>query len=154
VLGRAWDCKILAVERIPDMETPCILSMLFDVLPLLRSQAIAEVVMCVYGTFIVCFSIFLFVSITLVLEISKLLIKCFHGNLTSLKWLAISQQEHLFNQIWLSFNLSGETYAATPSTNLTTSLGRRVGLGLLLKECVIKFPQFYPKRRSVILAGN
>jgi len=37
--------------------------------------------MCLYGTFIVRFSIFL-VSITLVLEISKLLIECFHGNLT------------------------------------------------------------------------
>jgi len=37
--------------------------------------------MCLYGTFIVCFSILL-VSITLVLEINKLLIKCFHGNLT------------------------------------------------------------------------
>jgi len=31
---------------------------------------------------------------------------------------AISHQEDLFNQIWLSFNLSGEIYAATPSTNL------------------------------------
>jgi len=51
---------------------------------LLRSQVIAEVVMCLYGTFIVCFSVFLLVSITLVLEISKLLIKCFHGNLTLL----------------------------------------------------------------------
>jgi len=58
-----------------------ILSVLFDVLPLLRSQVVAEVVMCLYGTFIVCFSISL-VSITLMLEISKLLIKCFHGNLT------------------------------------------------------------------------
>ena len=64
-------------------------------LPLLRSQVIAEVVMCLYDTFIVCFSIFLLVSITLVLEISKLLIECFHGNLTPLKWLAISQQEDL-----------------------------------------------------------
>jgi len=35
--------------------------------------------------------------------------------------LAISQQEDLFNQIWLSFNFSGKIYAATPSTNLTTS---------------------------------
>ena len=129
------------------------LSVLFDVLPFLRSQAIAEVVMCLYGTFMVCFSIFL-VSITLVLEISKLLIKCFHGNLTPLKWLAISQQEDLFNQIWLSFNFSGEIYAATPSTNLTTSLGRRISLGLLLKECVRKFHQFSLGRRSVILAGN
>ena len=74
------------------------LSVLFDVLPLLHSQVIAEVVMCLYGTFIVCFGIFL-VSITLVLETSKLLIKCFYGNLTPLKWLAISQQEDLFNQI-------------------------------------------------------
>ena len=55
------------------------------------------------------------------LEISKLLIECFHGNLTPLKWLAISQQEDLFNQICLSFNFSGEIYAAIPSTNLTTS---------------------------------
>ena len=78
--------------------------------------------MCLYGTFIVCFSIFVLVSITLVLEISKLLIECF----TPLKWLAISQQEDLFNQIWLSFNFSCEIYAATPSTNLTTSLGRRI----------------------------
>ena len=45
-----------------------------------------------------------------------------------------SQQEDLFNQIWLSFNFSGEIYAATPSTNLTTSLGRRISLGLLLKN--------------------
>jgi len=89
-----------------------------------------------------------------VLEISKLLIECFHGNLTPLKWLAISQQEDLFDQIWLSFNFSGEIYAATPSTNLTTSLGRRISLGLLLKESVRKFPQFYLGRRSVILAGN
>jgi len=66
------------------MEIIIHLSVLFDVLPLLHSQVIAEVVMCLYDTFIVCFSIFLFVSITLVLEISKLLIiiKCFHGNLT------------------------------------------------------------------------
>ena len=99
------------------------LSVLFDVLPLLCSQVIAEVVMCLYGTFIVYFSIFLLVSITLVLEISKLLIKCFHGYLTPLKWLAISQQEDLFNQIWLCFNLGGEIYTATPSTNLTASLG-------------------------------
>ena len=113
------------------------LSVLFDVLPLLRSQVIAKVVMCLYSTFIVCFSNFLLVSITLVLEISKLLIKRFHGNLTPLKWLAISQQEDLFNQIWLSFNFSGEIYAATPSTNLTTSLGRRISLGFLLKDCVI-----------------
>ena len=55
---------------------------------LLQSQVIAEVVMCLYSTFVVCFSIFLLVSITLVLEISKLLIECFHGNLTPLKWLA------------------------------------------------------------------
>ena len=132
----------------------CILSVLFDVLLLLRSQVITEVVMCLYGTFIVCFSVFLLVSITLVLEISKLLIECFHGNLTPLKWLAISQQEDLFNQIWLSFNFSGEIYAATHSTNLTTSLGRRISLGLLLKESVRKFPQFYLGRRYVILAGN
>ena len=104
--------------------------------------------MCLYGTFIVCF---LLVSITLVLEISKLLIECFHGNLTPLKWLAVSQQEDLFNQIWLSFNFSGEIYAATPSTNLTTLLGRRISLGLLLKEFVRKF---YLWRRFVILAGN
>jgi len=130
------------------------LSVLFDVLPLLRSQVIAEVVMSLYGTFIFCFSIFLLVSITLVLEISKLLIKRFHGNFTPLKWLAISQQEDLFNQIWLSFNFSGEIYAATPSTNFTASLGRRINLGLLLKDCVRKFPQFYLGRRSVILAGN
>jgi len=89
-----------------------------------------------------------------VLEISKLLIERFHGNLTPLKWLAISQQEDLFNQICLSFNFSGKIYAATPSTNLTTSLGRRISLGLLLKESVRKFPQFYLGRRSVILAGN
>ena len=84
------------------------LSVLFDVLPLLRSQVIAKVVMCLYSTFIVCFSNFLLVSITLVLEISKLLIECFHGNLTPLncKWLAISQQEALFNQIWLSVSTS------------------------------------------------
>jgi len=105
------------------METIIHLSALFDVLPLLHSQVIAEVVMCLYGTFIVCFSIFFLVSITLVLEISKLLIESFHGNLTPLKWLAISQQEDLFNQIWFSFNFSGEIYAATPSANLTTSLG-------------------------------
>ena len=116
------------------MEIIIHLSVLFDVLPLLHSQVIAEVVMCLYGTFIVCFSIFLLVSITLVLEISKLLIECFHGNLTPLKWLAISQQEDLFNQIWLSFNFSGKIYAVTPSTNLTTSLGRRISLGLLLNE--------------------
>ena len=61
------------------MEIIIHLSVLFDVLPLLHSQVIAEVVMCLYGTFIVCF---LLVSITLVLEISKLLIKPFHGNLT------------------------------------------------------------------------
>ena len=106
------------------MEIIIHLSVLFDVLPLLHSQVIAEVVMCLYGTFIVCFSIFLLVSTTLVLEISKLLIGFFHGNLTPLKQLAISQQEDLFNQIWLSFNFSGKIYAATPSTNLTTSLGR------------------------------
>ena len=123
------------------------------VLPLLQSQVIAEVVMCIYSTFIVCFSIILLVSIILVLEISKLLIECFHGNLTPLKWLAIFQQEDLFNQIWLSLNFSGEIYAATPSTNLTTR-GRRISLGLLLKESVRKFPQFYLGRRSVILAGN
>jgi len=63
-------------------------------------------------------------------------------------------EEDLFNQIWLSFNFSGEIYAATPSTSLTTSLGRRISLGLLLKESVRKFPQFYLERRSVILAGN
>ena len=34
------------------------------------------------------YCLFLLVSITLVLEISKLLIKCFHGNLTPLKLLA------------------------------------------------------------------
>ena len=113
------------------MEIIIHLSVLFDVLPLFHSQVIAEVVMCLYGTFIVCF---LLVSITLVLEISKLLIECFHGNLTPLKWLTISQQEDLFNQIWLSFNFSGKIYAATPSTNLTTSLGRRISLGLLLNE--------------------
>ena len=73
MLGRAWDCKIQAVEHIPDMEIIIHLSVLFDVLPLLHSQVIAEVVMCLYGAFIVCFSIFLLVSITLVLEISKLL---------------------------------------------------------------------------------
>ena len=136
------------------MEIIIHLSVLFDVLPLLHSQVIAEVVKCLYGTFIVCFSIFLLVSITIVLEISKLLIECFHGNLTPLKWLAISQQEDLFNQIWFSFNFNGEIYAATPSTNLTTSLGRRISLGLLLKESVRKFPQFYLGRRYVILAGN
>ena len=76
------------------MEIIIHLSVLF---PLLRSQVIAEVAMCLYGTFIVSFGIFL-VSISLVLETSKLLIKCFHGNLTPLKWLAISQQEDLFNQ--------------------------------------------------------
>jgi len=135
------------------MEIIIHLSVLFDVLPLLRSQVIADVVMCLYGTFIVCFSSFLLVSITLVLEISKLLFECFHGNLTPLKWLAISQQEDLFNQIWLSFNFSGEIYAATPSTNLSSSLGRRISLWLLLKESVRKFPQFY-LGRSVILAGN
>jgi len=107
--------------------------------------------MCLYGTFIVCFSIFLLASITLVLEISKLLIT---WKSHTLKWLAISQQEDLFNQIWLSFNFSGKIYAATPSTNLTTSLGRRISLGLLLKESVRKFPQFYLGRRSVIPAGN
>ena len=136
------------------MEIIIHLSVLFDVLPLLHSQVIAEVVKCLYGTFIVCFSIFLLVSITLVLEISKLLIEFFHGNLTPLKWLAISQQEDLFNQIWLSFIFSGKIYAATPSTNLSTSLGRRISLGLLLKESVRKFPQLYLGRRSVILAGN
>ena len=136
------------------MEIIIHLSVLFDVLPLLHSQVIAEVVMCLCGTFVVCFNIFLLVSITVVLEISKLLIKCFHGNLTPLKWLAISQQEDLFNQIWLSFNFSGEIYAATPSTNLTTSLRRRISLGLLLIESVRKFPQFYLGIRSVILAGN
>ena len=72
------------------MEIIIHLSVLFDVLPLLRSQVIAEVEMCLYGTFLVCFNIFLPVSITLVLEISKLLIECFHGNLTLLKWLAIA----------------------------------------------------------------
>jgi len=96
--------------------------------------------MCLYGTFTVCFSIFLLVTITLVLEISKLLIKCFHGNLTPLNWLAISQRDDLFNQIWLSFNFSGEIYAATPSTNLTTSLGRRISLGLFLKRICEKVP--------------
>jgi len=45
-------------------------------------------------------------------------------------------------------------YAATLSTNLITSLGRRISLGLLLKESVRKFPQFYLGKRSVILAGN
>ena len=80
-------------------------------LPLLRSQVIAEVVMCLYDTFIVCFSIFLLVSITLVLEVSKLLIECFHGKLTPLKWLAISQQEDLqsdmsqFQLQWQNINI-------------------------------------------------
>ena len=91
------------------MEIIIHLSALFDVLPLLHSQVITEVVMCLYGTFIVCFSIFLLVSIILGLEISKLLIECFHGNLTPLKLLAISQQEDLFNQIWFSFSFSGES---------------------------------------------
>jgi len=45
----------------------------------------------------------------------------------------------LFDVLPLSFNFGGEIYAATPSTNLTTSLGGRVSLGLLLKECVRKF---------------
>ena len=101
--------------------------------------------------FIVCFSIFLLVSITLVLEISKLLIECFHGNLTPLKWLAISQQEDLFNQIWLSFNFSGEIYAATPSKNPNYFIRKKnqLRVRLLLKESVRKFPQFYLGRRSV-----
>ena len=75
------------------METIIHLSVLFDVLPLLRSHVVAKVVMCLNATFIVCFGIFLLPSITLVLEISKLLIKCFHGKLTPLKWLAIYQIE-------------------------------------------------------------
>ena len=79
------------------MEIIIHLNVLFDVLPLLHSHVIAEVVMCLCGTFIVCFSIFLLVSITLVLE-SKLLIECFHGNLTPLKWLAISQQEQWYGR--------------------------------------------------------
>ena len=93
------------------MEISIHLSVLFDVLPLLHSQVITEVVMCLYGTFIVCFSIFLLVSIILVLEISKLLIECFHGNLTPLKWLAISQQEDLqsdmsqFQLQWQNINI-------------------------------------------------
>jgi len=51
------------------------------------------------------------------------------------------------------FQLQCEICAATPSTNLSSSLGRRISLGLLLKESVRKFPQFY-LGRSVILAGN
>ena len=121
------------------------------VVPLLRSQVIAEVVMCLYSTFIVCFSIFLLVSITLVLEIANWMLPWKPHASQVASYLS---EEDLFNQIWLSFNFSGEIYAATPSTNLTALLGRRISLGLLLKESVRKFPQFYLGRRSVILAGN
>jgi len=127
------------------MEIIMHLSVLFDVLPLLRSQVIAEVViMCLYGTFIVCFSTFLLVSITLVLEISKLLIKRFHGNLTPLKWLAISQQEDLFNQIWLSFNFSGEIYAATPINKPHHFIRKKNHLRVLAKGLCEKVPSILP----------
>jgi len=58
LLGQAWGLQDIAVERISGMESSCILSVLLvDVLPLLCSKVIAEVVTCLYGTFIVCFSI-------------------------------------------------------------------------------------------------
>jgi len=105
---------------------------------------IAEVVMCLYGTFIVCFSIFLLVSTILVLEISKLLIKCLYGNLTPLKWLAISQQEDLFNQIWLSFNLSGEIYASTPSHKPHHFIRKKSQLRVVTKRMCEKVPSILP----------
>jgi len=113
--------------------------MLFDVSPL--ALTITEVVMCLYGTFIVCFSIFLLVSITLVLEISKPLIKCFHGNLTPLKWLAISARRPLQSDM-AQFQLQWRNLCCNPF-NKPYHFIRKNQLRVVTKECVRKFPQFY-----------
>jgi len=61
-----------------------------------------------------------------------------------LKRLAISQQEDLFNQIWLSFNFSGEIYAATLFNKPNHFIRKKNQLRVVIKRICEKVPSILP----------